>query len=313
MMMSKCFELLCALEQSKAGLATAQAAEHTHLPVSEVQPALHTMQADELVCCSDGTWTITSHGLNWLSPYRVKRAVILAAGLGSRLRPVTDRIPKPMIPVKGTRIIDTILDALIAAKINEIHIIRGYRAEAFDALLEKYSNLIFTDNPLYASANNLFSLLYAKDWLQNAYVLDADLYLFTPTLIRKYEYHTNYLACWCEHTDEWCFAHEGLRIKSFSIGGDRCYRMFGLSYWDEDDGLRLAADLEKAAHSPLARTFYWDEVPLRICKENYRIKLRKCAADDILEIDTLEELAALDPAYRPYLSDSPPVRKAPAR
>ena len=53
-----------------------------------------------------------------MDAHRVTRAVILAAGRGSRLAPLTDRVPKPLVPVNGVPIIATILDALNAAGIS---------------------------------------------------------------------------------------------------------------------------------------------------------------------------------------------------
>ena len=63
---------------------------------------------------------ITKKGLKVLEPYRVKRAIFIAAGFGSRLVPITLNTPKPLVRVKGVRIIDTLLDAVIAAGIEEI-------------------------------------------------------------------------------------------------------------------------------------------------------------------------------------------------
>ena len=86
-----------------------------------------------------------------MGAHRVTRAVILAAGRGSRLAPLTDRMPKPLVPVNGVPIIMTILDALNAAGVSSITIIRGYSGEAFDALHEKYPTLAFIDNPDWAT------------------------------------------------------------------------------------------------------------------------------------------------------------------
>ena len=63
---------------------------------------------------------ITDEGFSLLESYRAKRAVFLAAGLGSRLAPLTFNTPKPLIRVKGQRIIDTLLDACFAAGIEDI-------------------------------------------------------------------------------------------------------------------------------------------------------------------------------------------------
>lgn len=302
------FELLCALERAPAGLSAQEAAGQAGLPLSLARYELTDLDSEQLVFSPEkGLWHISQRGLQALSPYRVRRAVILAAGFGSRLNPLTNRIPKPMIPVNGVRMIDTLLDALYVAEIPEVHLIRGHLGEAFDALVEKYPRLQLTDNPLFASSNNLSSALYAKEWLQNAYICDADLLLLNPRIIRKYELRTNYLGCWCEHTDDWRFHLDGEFIEGASVGGDNCCRMFGLSYWTEADGRRLAEDIVQTAGTSWGREHFWDEVPLTLCKKHYRIALRVCGPKDILEIDTLEELAALDASYRPLLGQASPA------
>ncbi|MDP4340079.1 hypothetical protein QR506_24850, partial [Escherichia coli] len=81
----------------------------------------------------------------------------------------------PLIRVHGQRIIDSLLDAVLAAGIEDILIVRGYLAEQFDQLLYKYPMVKFIDNPLYNEANNISSILAAGDILSNAYVLESDL------------------------------------------------------------------------------------------------------------------------------------------
>ena len=61
-----------------------------------------------------------------LEPYRVKRAVVIAAGFGTRMVPITLNTPKPLVRVHGKRIIDTLLDAVAEAGIPEIVLVRGY-------------------------------------------------------------------------------------------------------------------------------------------------------------------------------------------
>ena len=89
--------------------------------------------------------TLTEAGYAYLEPYRVKRAVLIAAGFGSRMVPLTYTTPKPLIKVHGRRIIETLLDALLAAGIEEIIICRGYLKETFDVLKDKYPMIQFVE------------------------------------------------------------------------------------------------------------------------------------------------------------------------
>ena len=93
-----------------------------------------------------------------LKGYKAKRAILLAAGFGSRMVPVTLHTPKPLVKVNGKRIIDTLIDTCLAADIEEIYIVRGYLGEQFNVLLGKYPMIKFIDNPLYDKANNILKL-----------------------------------------------------------------------------------------------------------------------------------------------------------
>ena len=66
--------------------------------------------------------SITSDGLKALEPYKVERAIIMAAGFGSRLVPITLNTPKPLVRVNGVRMIDTLINAILEAGIEEIYI-----------------------------------------------------------------------------------------------------------------------------------------------------------------------------------------------
>lgn len=240
---------------------------------------------------------ITKKGLNALEPYRVKRAIFIAAGFGSRLVPITLNTPKPLVRVKGVRIIDTLLDAVIAAGIEEIIIVRGYLAEQFDQLKYKYPMVKFVENPLYNEANNISSVMCIRYLLSNAYVLEADLLLSNPKLITKYQYSSNYLGVPTEKTDDWCFFMEGDRIKRLGVGGLNCHHMFGISYWTEDDGRKLCNHVEQVYNSPGGKERYWDQVALGEYIKEYNIGVRECTFDDIVEIDTFRELKELDKVY----------------
>lgn len=242
-------------------------------------------------------YTVTDAGYAALEPYRVKRAIFLAAGFGHRLVPITLNTPRSLIRVKGVRIIDTLLDAALAAGIAEIYIVRGYLGEQFDQLLHKYPGIQFIENPIYNESYNISSAMCVRHLLKNAYVLEADLLLRNPGLIQKYQYSSNYLGVPVEMTHDWCFQTKNGIISSVAIGGKDCYHMFGISYWNTEDGARLYEDIRQVYEQPGGKERYWDLVPLQYCKEHYRVEARACSFDDVAEIDTIADLEKLDPAY----------------
>ena len=243
---------------------------------------------------------ITPKGILALQPYRAKRAVFIAAGFGSRLVPVTLDMPKPLVPVHGKRLIDGLIDTVLAAGIEDIIIVRGYMAEKFDVLKEKYPMIRFVDNPGYAEANNILSALCVKNELQNSYIFDADLLIRNPGVITRYHYTSDFLGVYKERTDDWCFPVKNGIIQDEKRGGLDCYQVIGISYWNAEDGARMAGDLQTVVEMPGGREYYWEQVPMSVLKDRYRVAIRPCSEDDIQEIDTYAELKAIDPSYENY-------------
>lgn len=240
---------------------------------------------------------ITDKGYEVMEKYHVKRAVIIAAGFGSRLVPITLNTPKPLVRVKGKRIIDSCLDALKDSEINEVYIVRGYLGEQFDQLLYSYPNIKFIENVMYNEANNISSIVCSKDLLENSYVIEADLLLYNKSLIKKYQYYTNYLGIPVKRTDDWCFYVKNQIINKMSIGGENCFKMVGISYWNKEDGNLLGKCVQKVFDAPGGKERYWDQVPLEYYLNDFKIRIRECCSDDVVEIDTFNELKELDKSY----------------
>lgn len=290
----KQFNVLTFLEKVKGEKSQRQIAEATGMSIGSVNKVVAELKDAALI--QNGI--LTDMGYAALEPYRVKKAIFIAAGFGSRLVPITLNTPKPLVRVKGTRMIDTLLDAVVAAEIEEIYIVRGYLGEQFDQLLSKYPNIKFIENPLYNEANNISSALLSRHLLQNAYVLEADLVLSNPDLIEKYQYISNYLGVKTDYTDDWCFETNNKIITKVKIGGNDCHHMFGISYWNEEAGAKLYDDIKKVFDMPGGKERYWDQVPLEYCKENYTVEVRECTFNDIVEIDSFADLKKIDPIYR---------------
>ncbi len=240
---------------------------------------------------------ITNSGLDALEPYRAKRAVFIAAGFGSRMVPITLNTPKPLVRVFGVRIIDRLIDACLAAGINDIYIVRGYLSEQFDQLLYKYPMIKFLENPLYNEANNIGSALVARYLLSNAYVFEADLLISNPGIVTKYHYTSDFLGIKKDRTDDWCLEVKNGVITEEKVGGVDCWQMVGISYWNEADGHKLSEDIPEVYNSPGGKERYWEQVPLVYRRENYAVAVRECFDRDIVEIDTFRELKAIDKTY----------------
>lgn len=289
------FDILVVLATTKEKLLQRELRKGTNYSPETLEHVLENLTKVGFV--SDGQ--ITNAGLIALEPYRAKRAIFMAAGFGSRLMPITLNTPKPLVRVHGVRIIDRLIDACLAAEINEIYIVRGYLAEQFDELLYKYPMVKFLENPAYGEANNIGSALVARHMLSNAYVFEADLLISNPTIIKKYHYTSDFLAIKKERSDDWCFrVKEGIIIEEKVGGeGEDIWQMVGISYWNQADGNTLAQDIADVYASPGGIERYWEQVPLEYRKEHYQVEVRECYDEDIVEIDTFEELKSIDKAY----------------
>lgn len=242
---------------------------------------------------------ITKKGLLGLEPYRVKKAVILAAGFGSRMMPATQDRPKPMVTVHGKRIIETLLDALLKAKIEDITIIRGYQKDKFDELLKKYPFIKFVDNQNYDKFNNISSAILAKDtFVGGSYLCEADLYITNPDIITKYQYNSNILGSWSLETDDWSFKmDDNGYIRNYQKGNTYCWNYYGISYWTPQDCKKLNHDWAELFASKTGKNIFWEQVPLQLKSKDYQVEIRPCNKSDIMEIDNYYELAQLDSTY----------------
>ena len=290
----KQFTILTLLESDRRSRTQRDIANMTELSVGTVNKLVSEMSEQGLI--ADGS--ITEAGVQALEPYRVKRAIFMAAGFGSRLVPITLNTPKPLVRVKGKRIIDSLLDAVVSAGIEEIYLVRGYLSEQFDQLLKKYPTITFVENPVYNETNNISSAYCVRHLFRSAYVFESDLLLYNPKLITKYQYESNFLGVPTERTEDWCFETNASGvIKSLKCGGTNCYHTYGISYWDIEDGARLEKDIERVYNTPGGKERYWDQVALDYCIDSYEVRVRECSFSDIVEIDTFNELKQIDKSY----------------
>lgn len=129
------------------------------------------------------------------------KAVILAAGIASRLRPLTNDRPKCLLEIGNRSLLERAIDALVANEIHEIVIVTGYLKEMIESFVQtKYPDLSvkFIYNEVYASTNNIYSLWLAKLEVLNEkefILLDSDI-LFEAQMIRMLleSPHANCLA-----------------------------------------------------------------------------------------------------------------------
>ena len=229
----------------------------------------------------------------------VKRAVIMAAGIGKRMQPVTFDIPKPLIKVNGTRMIDSVISALRENGITEIYVVVGYLKEQFYKWAEE-SDVTLIENPFYDTCNNISSLYAAREHLEDSIILDGDQIIYNGKILEPHFTLSGYNAVWSEgHTDEWLMEVEDGVVTSCSrTGGEHGWQLFSVSRWNSEDGRTMKELLELEFETKKNHDVYWDDIPMFLHPDRFRLGIRIMNREDILEIDSIEELAEIDSHYK---------------
>lgn len=108
------------------------------------------------------------------------KAIILAAGIGSRLRPITDSVPKCMVQVNGECIIDRQIDSLVMAGVTDILVCAGYKMDVLEKhLTKKYPFVRILKMPEYTSTNNMYSMFKTLNFAKgnDIIVMNGDVFI----------------------------------------------------------------------------------------------------------------------------------------
>ena len=262
-------------------------------PLSQVNAILEIAMQRGLVKESGGHYHITANGMVYMEQFRVDNAIILAAGFGVRLAPFTYKLPKGLLEIKGTPLIERQIEQLLDRGIHEIIIVVGYLKEKFEYLIEKYGvKLIY--NPEYATKNNFVSVFYALDYLKATYLLMADHWL-EDNIFNTYELESWYSCLYFEgHTDEWGAKANPLgRITEITISGRDTWAIVGPSYFNAKFSSIFARLTREYYAKPNTKDYFWEHILM----ENLHILpmyMNRQTRGNVREFDTLADFHKYD-------------------
>ena len=226
-------------------------------------------------------------------------AILMAAGLGSRMRPLTDTVAKPLVEVNGVPLIETVITALEKRGVAEIYVVTGYKAEQFRPLAAKHPNLRLVYNAEYATKNNINSVAVVADKMASSdcFICEADLFLPSADVLCRDIPHSGYFGKMVEgFSDDWVFdLDDNGRIVRIGKGGTDVYNMVGVSYFKKNDAAKVAAAVRTAVTRPENANLFWDEIVDRLVKNGeLDLVVHEVSPEDIVECDTVEDLRKLE-------------------
>lgn len=239
---------------------------------------------------------LTENAYCCMEKYRIKNAIILAAGTSSRFVPICFETPKALLPVKGEVMIERQIRQLKEKGIEDIVIVVGHMKEKFRYLKERFRvRIIETDT--YKIRNNHASVYAARDYLGNTIVTSADLY-FTENIFQKYAYDAYYCTVYKEgDTEERGIVTDSFdKIKKTFYGAADTWVTFGYAYFNERFSNNFLEIMDKEYNYPETMQKFWADIQDEHLQKLY-MYAKRCESDIVYEFDSLEELRDFDKEY----------------
>lgn len=244
---------------------------------------------------------------------RIKNAIFLAAGLGSRLRPITDEHPKCMTELNNTTILENALTQLHDIGVEKVVIVIGYKGDyIIDAIGATYKGLSieYIWNHQYDSTNSMYSLWLARQTLeQGAYILEGDIF-FGKDFSELMEQGESGRSCWLldpfneESSGSMSITDPDGRINEIKIVRESL-KNIPSNYFKSTGVLRLGADYGKKLSGWLSdavneqnTNVYFDLIIAKHINEAplYALNVSKTKwfeIDDLLDLRKAEKLFAV--------------------
>ena len=221
----------------------------------------------------------------------------MAAGTSSRFVPLSLEKPKGLLGVKGEVLIERQIRQLKEAGVDDITVVTGYKAAAFDYLQDRFGvSLVYNED--YNRYNNTSSIIRVIDLLEDTFICSSDNY-FPNNVFTEKSKDSYYSALFAKgKTGEYCLTvDKSDSIIEVKVGGADAWYMVGHVFFNKEFSEKFREIMKKEYDRGETRLGYWEDVYLRYINELPSMKIHKYQPHDIEEFDSLDELRAFDEEY----------------
>ncbi len=240
------------------------------------------------------------------------KAIILAAGVGSRIRPLTDNCPKSLLKVGGNTILEMMLSHIQSCGINEVVFVLGYLQEQIKEYVKtKFPDLdvLFITNEQYAETNTGFSLMLAMDRIKGSDFIKFDADVVFDRQILKNLIHSDYDNCLCidkninlEAEEIKVIIDDQNRVVKASKTvdpEDAVGESIGIEKISRDTARRLLAELTEMMEDKKNHQEYYEAAYERLIAKGVPFNILDITGLKWTEIDTREDFALAEEIFNP--------------
>ena len=290
MLSEKEFYVLKAIKFANGVLTQRELADKTGYALGTISRMFNSLLKNGYI---DSDYQIMEAGRTELDRFKVKNAVILAAGITSESNPIAKNIPKGLYQVKGEILIERMIKQLQAAGIPDIYVVVGFQMDQFFYLEEKYGVHLIANNS-YLQRNNNGSIYCVRQILGNSYIIPNDEF-FTENVFSAYEYNSYYASVYSEGKSKEAFLKldDTGKITQIYKGGSSGWVMLGHCYMTRAFAEQYVQWLLEVYDRYETQKLFWEEIFYPHLKECCLVA-KKFSPEIIYEFDELSELEGFD-------------------